>query len=199
MEDNLNIYLLLDYIKGGTLRDLIKSGVQLKEIQVRQIATQLLLSCSYLETQNIIHRDLKPENILLSFEDNHMNPDAFIADFGFAFKLKESQEKSVFGTPGYVAPEVLMGKPYSFKSDVFSVGSILYNIISGTSLFKGRSAQECLLKNMDCNVAEKIGNLSCTKLMKDFLRLILAKKPEQRSSSAEALQHQWFKDDIEAI
>lgn len=69
----------------------------------------------------------------MSFDDNEKNPDAFIADFGFAIVLEpDSNIESIYGTPGYVAPDVLRGGKYSFKSDIFSVGSIIYQIITGS-------------------------------------------------------------------
>lgn len=80
-----------------------------------------------------------------------------MADFGFAIELKDGHTvENIFGTPGYVAPEVLKGEEYTFKSDIFSIGSILYNVITGVGLFKGKTAKEALFDNMKCNVKAKI-------------------------------------------
>jgi serine/threonine protein kinase len=94
--------------------------------------------------KNIIHRDLKPENILLHSK-NQGNYDIRIADFGFAIfahkivKADDPDEEIICGTPGYIAPEALEGKGYTLKSDIFSVGSILYNILTLKNLFNGKN------------------------------------------------------------
>ena len=106
-----------------------------------------------MQGRNIIHRDLKPENILLCFDENNKNPDAYIADFGFATECKDfSQEVNIYGTPGYAAPEVLDHAQFTCKSDIFSIGSIIYNIITGVPLFQGRTAKNVLYKNLVCEV-----------------------------------------------
>lgn len=104
---------------------------------------QLLLSIDFMNRMNIIHRDLKPENILLNSKEKGVY-DARIADFGFAIKadskelLYELEQDVVCGTPGYIAPEALAGQGFTIKSDIFSLGSILYNILSLKNLFSGK-------------------------------------------------------------
>lgn len=85
----------------------------------------------------IVHRDLKPENIMLHSKASG-EFDIRVADFGFATNLTiiEDQDLNfVCGTPGYIAPEALNGKGYSYRSDVFSAGSILYSVLSLRNLF----------------------------------------------------------------
>lgn len=142
---------------------------------------QLLLCVDYLQKKSIIHRDLKPENILLSFKDDKQRPDAYLADFGFALPILDATLiKNIYGTPGYVAPEVLSAQPYTFKSDVFSLGVIFFNMISGKQLFTGRTAQQALVKNIKCEVQEDIQNLKCSEQLKELLINMLLKNPEQR-------------------
>jgi serine/threonine protein kinase len=94
--------------------------------------------------KNIIHRDLKPENILLHSKSPGVY-DIRLADFGFACfadkieKALDPDDEIICGTPGYIAPEALEGKGYTTKSDIFSVGSILYNILTMKNLFHGRN------------------------------------------------------------
>jgi len=88
-----------------------------------------------MHSKYIVHRDLKLANILLNSNEEGVL-DIRIADFGLAKKLKPGQfisEKC--GTPTYIAPEVLRGDPYSFKADIFSLGSIMYNLLTGRYLF----------------------------------------------------------------
>ncbi|CDW82433.1 serine threonine protein kinase [Stylonychia lemnae] len=164
------------------------SDIQLREQLMNEIRIQRSMECEeeHLETRqneekgSKNRKDLKPENILLSFDDDTQNPDAFLADFGFAIELKDGVNvENIFGTPGYVAPEVLKGEDYTFKSDIFSVGSILYNVITGSGLFKGKTAKEALFDNMK--------------------QKLLSDSPKNRPTASEALNHPWFSDELDAI
>lgn len=95
--------------------------------------------------QGIIHRDLKPDNILVMDRENL---DVCIADLGLACKLDEKELlNKKCGTAGYLAPEILRGFQASPKSDVFSLGSIFYSIITGNMLFEGANEKAVLMKN----------------------------------------------------
>ncbi|CDW87318.1 serine threonine protein kinase [Stylonychia lemnae] len=199
-EDDKYVYLVLDYIEGGTLRDFLQKGTQFNEQQIRQITLQILLSVDYLHHKKIIHRDLKPENILLSFQEDQQRPDAFLADFGFAVTLDdESSIQNIYGTPGYVSPEVLRGEPYTHKSDIFSLGAILFNMVAGRNLFSAKNAQEALLKNIKCNIAPHIQDLNCTTRLKNLLEKLLSKDPNKRVYASQALNHDWFSKDLKVI
>lgn len=87
----------------------------------------------------VVHRDLKPENILLCSREKN-NLEIRIADFGFATILTDSQASEmrvICGTPGYIPPEVLNGKKYNLKADIFSAGGIMYNLMTLRNLFLG--------------------------------------------------------------
>ena len=95
--------------------------------------------------RGIVHRDLKPDNILVLDTDRL---EVCIADLGLACRTTDRKilaEKS--GTPGYVGPEILRGFPASVKSDIFSLGSIFYNIVTGNMLFDGKNEKEVLRNN----------------------------------------------------
>ena len=95
--------------------------------------------------KNIIHRDIKPDNILL-MDKNDLQ--ICISDLGLACKADDENEvKSKCGTPGYVAPEVLKGQPFTKKSDIFSIGGFFFNLVTNSNLFPGRNGKEMLIAN----------------------------------------------------
>ena len=99
--------------------------------------------------RNIFHRDIKPENILILDKETLQ---VCFADLGLA--CRSTDIKSIMlkcGTPGYVDPDVLKGKKFSAKSDIFSLGSLLFNLISGRLMFSGQTAKEILFNNRNTN------------------------------------------------
>lgn len=100
---------------------------------------QILLTVDFMSTKGIIHRDLKPENIMLNSK-NQKTLDIRIADFGFATYSNDRYiTKFMCGTPGYIAPESIRGKSCTSKSDVFSAGVILFNMLAMRNLFESET------------------------------------------------------------
>lgn len=148
--------------------------------------------------KGIIHRDLKPENILIdTLPTRGRSYDVRIADFGYSIfeeSIKTNEKNMICGTPGFVAPEVFLGKGYTHKSDVFSVGSILYSMLTLRNLFTGRDDREMMLANKECNLEFLETRLhKHSKNLIDFLKLILSKDPKTRPTARQALKHPWFK------
>jgi serine/threonine-protein kinase len=131
-------YLVMDYCEGGTLRNLMKSEVKLSIVQIINLVNDILLGLEYAHNREIVHCDLKPENILL--EPQETSWIARISDFGIARLLNEANCSIVgagaTGSPAYMAPERFYGR-YSFASDLYAVGVILFELITGTRPFEG--------------------------------------------------------------
>ena len=112
----------------------------------------MLLALDFFAQKKIIHRDIKLENILINKVDGDQY-DIRVADFGLAvFTFNDELTFKKCGTPGYVAPEVFKGHGYSYKSDIFSLGSVFFNLVTGRYLFSGESNQEILRLNSECKL-----------------------------------------------
>lgn len=150
---------------------------------------------------NIVHRDLKPENILLNSKDKKVL-DVRIADFGFAMVIggtspsEVKDQKVLCGTPGFISPEALRKEGYNLKSDIFSVGAILFSVLTKKYLFDETEYNALMKQNKACSLSGLEERLSKRSLdVKHFLRLLLNKEPSNRPSPKMALSHPWFQNE----
>ena len=120
-------YLVLEYVQGGTLRDLLKDGAPVPVDTALGIVRAVLAALGHAHGCDIVHGDLKPSNVLLGADGQ-----VKLADFGIASVLHGPAPSSTpWGTPPYVAPEVLRGEPASPRSDLYALGVILYRLLTG--------------------------------------------------------------------
>ncbi len=156
MKSKSNYYLFLEYCNGGDLASFVSAVGKVKEREARTIILQIISGMMHLQDNKVLHRDLKLANILLHFpemvgkEDNINDEwlskvDLFttsfevkIADLGFSKIQKHYGDLSstYCGTPINMAPEILNGEVYNFKADVWSLGTILFELLTGSSPFK---------------------------------------------------------------
>ena len=133
-------YIVMEYCPDASLKDLIQKG-NLEENQVRLILSQLASGIEHLYKKRVLHRDLKPDNILLSMDTNG-EMRIKIADFGLATRLrKKRMGHDIVGSLSYMAPERLTGR-YEFKSELWSIGIILYEMLTGSKRFSGTTPAE---------------------------------------------------------
>ncbi len=137
-EDQGTIYIAMEYLEGEPFNEVIRSG-RLAVPQCVELARQIATTLDYAHRQGIVHRDIKPSNIILS-RDNHVK----LTDFGIArieeaAAGQETQVGEILGTPVYMSPEQVMGQTVDGRSDLFSVGVILYEMIVGRRPFGGNS------------------------------------------------------------
>jgi calcium-dependent protein kinase len=146
MEDEGHYYIISELLEGGELYDKILQIKKFSEIDAAKIIHQILLGLNYMHKKNMIHRDIKPENILLQ-NDSLKNIVVKITDFGFAkcFDPSEGQLHQTLGSPLYMAPEIVKKIPYDQKVDIWSLGIIMYILLSGKPPFKGKTKEEIFI------------------------------------------------------
>jgi serine/threonine protein kinase len=144
-EEEGSYYITMEYVSGEDLRDLIKRSEHLSESKVINVAKQVCEGLAEAHRFGVVHSDLKPENIMIDSEDQ-----ARIMDFGIARSLREkgitSAEEKI-GTPEYMSPEQLDGKEVDVRSDIYSMGVILYEMITGQAPFEGDTPQSVANKH----------------------------------------------------
>ncbi|BAS83438.1 serine/threonine-protein kinase ATG1c isoform X1 [Oryza sativa Japonica Group] len=173
IRDGGKIYLVLEYCRGGDLHSYLQQHKRVSETVAKHFIQQLASGLQMLRENNVVHRDLKPQNILLVA--NNENSLLKIADFGFAKFLEPSSlAETLCGSPLYMAPEVMQAQKYDAKADLWSVGIILYQLVTGSPPFTGDS-QIQLLRNIlntreirfpsDCDLSHGCIDL-CRKLLR---------------------------------
>jgi calcium-dependent protein kinase len=146
-ESENSIYLITELCHGGRIT---KKKKIYRNFEIKHIAETLILVLNYMATKYIVHRDLKPDNILLKYENVPIQQNEIkIIDFGLAVDLeREREDKRIMGTVGYMAPESFSTSytPTS-KVDVYSVGVMLYNALTGTKLFADKDQKQMMQNN----------------------------------------------------
>ena len=150
---------------------------------------QLFQALNHCHAQNIVHRDIKPDNIMITDSDT-----VRLIDFGLSKASRNNKNlTTVAGTPYYMAPEVLEGS-YSQKADIWSLGVLLYTLVSGYLPFQGGNAAEVFRKIKECEFHFKHREFdSVSDECKDLITKLLVGKQSKRLSGSDALKHPWFK------
>jgi calcium/calmodulin-dependent protein kinase I len=193
-EDDEQFYLVMELVKGKELFDKIVERGMYSERDAANIILQVVSAVRYLHENGIAHRDLKPENLLSAGEEE--NEIVKIADFGFSKSFADEGEKLMTscGSPGYVAPEILTAESYDKSVDMWSVGVIIYILLSGYPPFYADSAPALFKKIMDVkydfddSVWDDISDSA-----KDLIRNLLVKDPSKRFTASHCLEHAWVR------
>ena len=182
-----NIYFIMDYYEYGDLSNFLKKQ-PLKEKFTRKYMKQLSNGLKYLLDNNILHRDLKPQNILLS-----KNYDVKITDFGFAtYYTKDTIINTLCGSPMYMAPEIITKNGYDYKSDLWSVGIILYEMLHGYTPFNVQNFIELIKEIKKKNISIKV---DVSEECKDLIYSLCKTNPNERIGWNDFFNHKWFDND----
>ncbi|NXL48329.1 DAPK3 kinase, partial [Podilymbus podiceps] len=194
-ENKTDVVLILELVSGGELFDFLAQKESLSEEEATTFIKQILDGVNYLHSKKIAHFDLKPENIML-LDKNIPIPRIKLIDFGLAHKIEDGIEfKNIFGTPEFVAPEIVNYEPLGLAADMWSIGVITYILLSGASPFLGETKQETLANITAVNYEfdeEFFSNTS--DLAKDFIQKLLVKDTRvfTRQCSNSKFSNNWF-------
>ena len=182
-EDNGNYFIVMEYIEGKHLKDLIKKRGRLTVGEALDITGQICDGLATAHDHYIIHRDIKPQNIMIL--DSGL---VKITDFGIAMALNSTQltqTNSVMGSVHYLPPEQASGKGSTLQSDIYSVGILLYELLTGELPFRGDNAVEIALKQLKeplPNIKDKVADIPNSVV--NILKKSTAKNPKNRYADA---------------
>ena len=188
LQEEDNHYIIMEYIEGLTLKQLIKKRGKLTVSEVIDIMLQLTNGLAHAHESMIIHRDIKPQNILIL-----PNGLVKIADFGIAASLNESemtQTNSVMGSVYYLPPEQASGTMTTLKSDIYSLGIVMYELLTGKLPFKGENAVEIAMKHInDVFPSVREFNNQVPQSLENIVLKATAKNVKNRYDSAMEMKH----------
>ena len=185
-------YFVMRYLDAGTLKDKMVAGRPLPLNEIDRIFTQLTDALSYAHSFGIIHRDLKPANALI---DSHGN--IFLTDFGIARLLESAsprltQTDAIMGTPAYISPEQAQGNDVDQRSDIYSLGIILYEMVTGGVPFVADTPLAVLFKHIsDPLPLPSLVKPDVPPAIEKVILKALAKDPKDRFSSADEFITAW--------
>lgn len=187
-EEDGQYYIVMEYIEGKTLKQLLKKRETLTLPEVIDIMLQLTDGLAHAHESYIIHRDIKPQNIMIL--DNGL---VKITDFGIAMALNATQltqTNSVMGSVHYLPPEQANGKSATVKSDIYSLGILMYELITGSVPFKGDNAVEIALKHMKEKIPSiRKQNPTIPQSVENIVIKATAKNPRNRYDSVKEMHN----------
>ena len=175
-------YIVMEYVPGRTLKQVIRSRGSLEPDEAIDIEKQLVSAVSEAHHKGIIHRDIKPQNIIVKSDGSIK-----ILDFGIAIakgNIQVTQANNVMGSVHYLAPELAKGKPASVQSDIYALGIVLFEMLSGDVPFKADSAVQVALMQMRNEMPSiRTINPSIPQSIENIITRATAKDPSKRYSS----------------
>jgi len=175
-------YIAMEFLSGRSLREILDSGVVLPPARIAEIAAQIADGLAFAHSNDVVHRDIKPANIMVLDNDG-----VKIADFGVALLPNTSQtvDGTAFGSPKYMSPEQVTGQKADGRSDIFALGAVLYEMLTGHPPFSGEDLNAILYKVL--NSAPPLPSDHNPSLPPGFDRIVaraMAKDPAKRYQSA---------------
>lgn len=181
-------YMVMDFIQGGTLQDYLKEKSPLSIGEATQITLQLIDALAYAHNQNMVHRDIKPGNVMFMDE---ARTHAVLTDFGIAYLLDDqftqlTMTGASVGTPTYMSPETARGDGCDGRSDIYSLGVMLFEMVAGRAPYVANTPFSLMMKQANEPIpSPQSFNPHVPKAIEPILEKAMAKAPEERYQSAQ--------------
>jgi serine/threonine-protein kinase len=196
-EERSRIYMVMEWCEGRLLRQILDEGRMPQDRAIR-IAVALLDALEYIHANGVVHRDLKPENIMVDADDNIKLIDFGIASDSAARRLTYANFTATLGTPNYISPEQVKGKRGDGRSDIYSVGVILYEMLTGRQPFSGPSPMAVMNDRLlNHPMPPTIANSSISSQLQEVLYRALERDPKNRY--AKAHDFQWDLEHLDQV
>ncbi len=193
------LFFSMELVEGNSLFQMQKKGHRFDWREILQIAKDVSKGLRHAHDRGIIHRDLKPGNLLMVADENGRPAGIKITDFGIAKRFGTSQNtgSNVLGTMDFMSPEQARGQPVTIRSDLYSLGSLLFTLLAGRPPFTANSVEESL-RNLTRVPAPHIGKIvpEVPRDLDNLINKLMEKSPEKRIQTAQALLYQL--EEIEA-
>lgn len=191
-------YLVMEYLEGQTLSELLKNVRPLPEPDAVKIASRICEALEYMHHQKVVHRDLKPQNIMLCNDGSIRIMDFGIARSQASRRLTFVGFTPAMGTPDYMAPEQVRGSRGDERTDIYSLGAILYEMATGETPFGGDSAYVIMNARVTGDpVAPRKINPKITPVLEEIILHAMERDPKRRYQSAAEMKHEL--DDYESV
>ncbi|XP_044002206.1 death-associated protein kinase related-like [Aphidius gifuensis] len=191
-ETNTEMVLVLELASGGELQMVLDRDEVPEERQVVRLLRQILDGIAFLHSHNVAHLDIKPQNLVLT--GDFPDCDVKLCDFGISRYISHGADiREILGTPDYVAPEVLNYESISLATDMWSVGVLLYVLLTGCSPFGGDTKQEtfCNISRCRLDFPDDLFE-DVSEEARDLMQKLMVKDPSKRLTVTECLQHPWL-------
>lgn len=190
-EKRSRIYMVMEWCQGRLLRAILDEG-RISEARALHIATRVLDALDYIHAQGVVHRDLKPENIMV--DEKHDDAIKLI-DFGIAGdaaarRLTYANFTATLGTPNYIAPEQVKGKRGDGRTDIYSIGVILYEMLTGKLPFSGPTPMAAMNDRLlNHPLPPSVANPNLSPQLQEVLYRALERDPKNRYAKASEFKH----------
>jgi len=184
-KSNAVAYIAMEFLDGQSLREILDSGVVLPSEQIVDIVAQVADGLAFAHEKGVVHRDIKPSNIMVSDSGS-----VKITDFGIALLPTGSRTMAgnVFGSPKYMSPEQVMGQAVNGRADIFSLGTVLYEMLTGFPPFFGGDLNAVIDQVIhQTPPAPSRRNKGVAPVFDHIVAKAMAKKPDDRYSTAQAM------------